>query len=151
MFDHDRHWAERIRLYDITNKTELGRKLAMCMGGKANASNPAYLKRGNKWIDDHTEDGNFVMHNGLKSTPDLQSLLTTISWNQWLQDQAWYSLIVADTEDYSFHILKYSASFTTIRFRLKLIVLKLISVLHGTCVAPIRHKTSITISTNWLL
>lgn len=88
MFDHDRHWAERIRLYDITNKTELGRKLAKCMGGKANASNPAYLKRGNKWIDDHTEDGKFVLHNALKSTPDLQSLLTTISWNQWLLDQA---------------------------------------------------------------
>lgn len=88
MFDHDRFWAERIRLYDITNKTGLGRKLAMCMGGKANASNPAYLKRGNKWIDDHTEDGKFVLHNALKSTPDLQSLLTTISWNQWLQDQA---------------------------------------------------------------
>jgi hypothetical protein len=88
MFDHDRHWAERIRLYDITNKTELGRKLAKCMGGKANASNPAYLKRGNKWIDDHTEDGKFVLHNALKSTPELQSLLTTISWNQWLQSQA---------------------------------------------------------------
>ncbi len=58
------------------------------MGGKANASNPAYLKRGNKWIADHTEDGKLVLHNALKSTPDLQSLLTTISWNQWLQDQA---------------------------------------------------------------
>ena len=88
MFDHDRHWAERIRLYDIANKTELGRKLAKCMGGKANASNPAYLKRGNKWIADHTEDGKFVLHNAVKSTPDLQSLLTTISWDQWLQHQA---------------------------------------------------------------
>ena len=88
MFDHDRFWAEQIRLCDIKNKTELGRKLAKCMGGKANASNPAYLKRGNKWIDDHTEDGKFVLHNALKSTPDLQSVLTTISWNQWLQDQA---------------------------------------------------------------
>lgn len=88
MFDHDRHWSERIRLYNIANKTELGRKLAKCLGGKANASNPAYLKRGNKWIDDHTEDGKFVLHNALKSTPDLQSLLTTISWNQWLQNQA---------------------------------------------------------------
>ena len=86
MFDHDRFWAELIRLCDIKNKTELGRKLAKCMGGKANASNPAYLKRGNKWIDDHTEDGKFVLHNALKSTPDLQSVLTTISWNQWLQD-----------------------------------------------------------------
>ena len=76
MFDHDRHWAERITLYDIKNKTELGRKLSKCMGGKANASNPAYLKRGNKWIDDHTEDGKFVLHNALKSTPDLQSLGT---------------------------------------------------------------------------
>lgn len=88
MFDHDRHWAERIRLYDIANKTELGRKLAKSLGGKANASNPAYLKRGNKWIDDHTEDGKFVLHNALKSTPELQSLLTTISWDQWLQHQA---------------------------------------------------------------
>lgn len=88
MFDHGRHWAERIRLFDVSNKTELGRKLAHCMGGKANASNPAYLKRGNKWISDHTEGGKFVLHNAMKSTPDLQSALTTISWNQWLQDQA---------------------------------------------------------------
>ena len=69
MFDHDRHWAERIRLYDITNKTELGRKLAKCMGGKANASNPAYLKRGNKWIDDHTEDGKLCLAQRLEIHP----------------------------------------------------------------------------------
>ena len=88
LFEPDKFWAERIRLYEMPNKTELGRQLAKCMGGKTAASNPAYLKRGNKWIDDHTQDGSFVLHNALQSTPKLHSILPIISWNQWLKDHA---------------------------------------------------------------
>lgn len=88
MFDHDSHWAERISLHDIPSKTELGRNLAKCMGGKTNASSPAYLKRGNKWIEDHSVEGKFVLHNALKSIPKMDSSLPIISWNQWLQDYA---------------------------------------------------------------
>ena len=75
-------WKKSLKFYALpTSKTKLGRLLAACCGGRADASDTAYLKRANRWIDKHSIDAKFIMHNALKATPKLERYLARTDWN----------------------------------------------------------------------
>ena len=80
-FDHERHWQTSLKLYMLPSKTELGRLLAACYGGRSDVSDTAYLKRANRWLAEHSLDGQFIMHNALKETPKLERHLAQMDWN----------------------------------------------------------------------
>ena len=80
-FKHKQLWKKCLKFYALPrSKTELGRLLAACCGGRADASDTAYLKRANRWIDKHSIDGRFIMHNALKATPELEHYLAPTDW-----------------------------------------------------------------------
>ena len=82
-FKHKQLWEKCLKFYALPrSKTELGRLLAACCGGRADASDTAYLKRANRWIDKHSIDGRFIMHNALKTIPKLESYLEDTNWNK---------------------------------------------------------------------
>lgn len=82
VFSHKQFWGKSLKLYALPqSKTELGRLLAACCGGRADASDTAYLKRANRWIDKHSIDAKFIMHNALKATPKLERYLARTDWN----------------------------------------------------------------------
>lgn len=80
-FEHKQHWQTSLKFYVLPSKTELGRLLAACCGGRADASDTAYLKRANRWLAKHSLDGQFVLHNALKATPKLARYLAETDWN----------------------------------------------------------------------
>jgi hypothetical protein len=80
-FEHKQHWPTSLKFYVLPSKTELGRLLAACSGGSADVSDTAYLKRANRWLDKHSIDGQFIMHNALKATPRLERYLAKTDWN----------------------------------------------------------------------
>ena len=81
-FKHKQLWEKCLKFYALPrSKTELGRLLAACCGGRADASDTAYLKRANRWIDKHSIDGRFIMHNALKATPKLERHVAKTDWN----------------------------------------------------------------------
>ncbi|QXW18907.1 hypothetical protein KXJ72_02835 [Comamonas aquatica] len=82
VFSHKQFWGRSLTFYALPpSKTELGRLLAACCGGRADASDTAYLKRANRWLDKHSIDGQFIMHNALKATPRLERYLAKTDWN----------------------------------------------------------------------
>lgn len=83
-FDHDRHWDASLNLYNMPSKTVLGKKLAALSNGKPDASNPAYLKRGNAFVENYSLHGKFILQNALRETPELARRLKTYTWNEWL-------------------------------------------------------------------
>jgi hypothetical protein len=83
-FDHDRHWDTHLKLFNMPTKTALGKKLAALSGGKHDASNPAYLKRGDEFLGRYSLHGKFVLQNALREVPELARRLKTYTWNEWL-------------------------------------------------------------------
>ena len=79
-FDHVGHWQDNLNLYQLPSKTDLGRLLAKLDGGSPDASSVAYLKRANRWLDAHRIDGQFVLHNALKTTPNISRYLPRNTW-----------------------------------------------------------------------
>lgn len=79
-FDHKQHWQRSLKFYVLPSKTELGRLLAACCGGRMDSSDTAYLKRANRWLAAHSLDGQFIMHNALKATPGLERHLAKTDW-----------------------------------------------------------------------
>ena len=84
LIDHLRHWDEVLRLYQLPKKTELGCLLANSQGGRANVTSVAYLRRASRWLDENTINGNFFLHNALKSAPGLSRRLESMHWSQML-------------------------------------------------------------------
>ena len=81
-FKHKQLWEKCLKFYALPrSKTELGRLLAACCGGRVDASDTAYLKRANRWIDKYSIDAKFIMHNALKATPKLERYLARTDWN----------------------------------------------------------------------
>ena len=83
-FDFDGHWDNHLKLYDLPTKTLLGRKLAKLDDGKTDASNTAYLKRGNAFLSRHSKHDIFVLQNALNSMPELARRLKLTTWQEWL-------------------------------------------------------------------
>lgn len=81
-FNHAGHWHDNLNLYKLPSKTDLGRLLAKLDGGSPDVSSVAHLKRANRWLDAHRIDGQFVLHNALKTTP---KIVHHISRNDWLK------------------------------------------------------------------
>lgn len=79
-FDHVGHWEDNLNLYQLPSKTDLGRLLAKLDGGSPDVSSVAYLKRANRWLDAHRIDGQFVLHNALKTTPNVARHLPRNTW-----------------------------------------------------------------------
>lgn len=79
-FDHVGHWQDNLNLYQLPSKTYLGRLLAKLDGGSPGVSSVAYLKRANRWLDAHRIDGQFVLHNALKTTPHVARHLSRNTW-----------------------------------------------------------------------
>lgn len=84
-FDHERHWQKSLNVFVLPSKTKLGRLLAACCGGRADATDTAYLKRANRWLAEHSLDGQFIMHNALKATPVLARYLVKTDWSGLLE------------------------------------------------------------------
>lgn len=84
-FDHEHHWDTRLNLFDMPRKTDLGRLLAECRGGRSDATDTAYRKRATRWIETHSQDGEFILHNALKSVPKLALHLERTDWSGLLQ------------------------------------------------------------------
>lgn len=84
-FNHKQHWQTSLKFYVLPSKTELGRLLAACCGGRVDASDTAYLKRANRWLAEHSLDGQFIMHNALKATPGLARRLAQTDWSDLLE------------------------------------------------------------------
>lgn len=84
-FNHKQHWQTSLKFYVLPSKTELGRLLAACCGGRMDASDTAYLKRANRWLEKHSLDGQFIMHNALKATPELERRLAQADWSSLLE------------------------------------------------------------------
>lgn len=84
-FDHERHWETNLKLFAMPRKTDLGRMLAACQGRRTDVSDVAYLKRATRWIEAHSEGGEFVLHNALKSMPKLSLHLDRTDWKGLLQ------------------------------------------------------------------
>lgn len=83
-FDYDHHWNDCLKLHNLPSKTALGKKLAALCAGKANASEPAYLKRANQWLTKYTLNEQFVLQNALRDMPELARRLKRYTWNEWL-------------------------------------------------------------------
>ncbi|WP_234687654.1 hypothetical protein [Comamonas aquatica] len=82
VFNHKQFWKKSLKFYALPrSKTKLGRLLAACSGGRADASDTAYLKRANRWLAKHSLDGPLVLHNALKATPELEHYLAPTDWN----------------------------------------------------------------------
>ena len=79
-FDHVGHWHDNLNLYKLPSKTDLGRLLAKLDGGSPDVSSVAHLKRANRWLDAHRIDGQFVLHNALKTTPKIVRFLPRNTW-----------------------------------------------------------------------
>ncbi|TFI46782.1 hypothetical protein E4O93_16085 [Diaphorobacter sp. DS2] len=84
-FDHERHWDTCLNLFGMPRKTDLGRLLAACQGGRSDATDTAYRQRATRWIAAHSQDGEFVLHNALKSVPKLALHLDRTDWRGLLQ------------------------------------------------------------------
>jgi hypothetical protein len=74
------HWHDNLNLYKLPSKTDLGRLLAKLDGGSPDVSSVAHLKRANRWLDAHRIDGQFVLHNALKTTPNISRYLPRNTW-----------------------------------------------------------------------
>lgn len=90
-FDHHAFWERCLRLYQLPKcKTELGRLLATVSGDAPTVSGSALRKRASRWLERHAlVDGGrevFVMHNALRSTPNLAKKLHKISFVKWLEE-----------------------------------------------------------------
>ena len=79
-FNHAGHWRDNLNLYKLPSKTDLGRLLAKLDGGSPDVSSVAHLKRANRWLDAHRIDGQFVLHNALKTTPKIARHLSRNYW-----------------------------------------------------------------------
>lgn len=85
LFDHEPFWNKNIRIYQLPNLTNLGRLLGKSVGLNNNISTTALRKRATKWMNDfRNDDGDFVMHNALLTTPKLARHLNELSFNEWL-------------------------------------------------------------------
>lgn len=84
-FDHEHHWDTSLNLFDMPRKTDLGRLLAACQGGRSDATDTAYRKRATRWIETYSQDGEFVLHNALKAVPKLALHLDRTDWKGLLQ------------------------------------------------------------------
>ena len=90
-FDHKAFWERCLRLYQLPKcKTALGRLLATVSGGDPTVSGSALRKRASRWLERHVPvDGGrevFVMHNALRSTPNLAKMLHQISFSEWREE-----------------------------------------------------------------
>lgn len=85
-FDHQQFWHEHLRLYRLPKPTDLGRLLAKIAGTDPDVSGSALRKRSAKWTEEHSIDELFVMHNALRSTPQLAKYLRKVSFPEWLQE-----------------------------------------------------------------
>lgn len=84
-FDHEQHWHTSLNFFVLPSKTEVGRLLAACCRGRSDASATAYLKRANRWLEKHSLDDKFVLHNALKATPALARYLVKADWSDLLE------------------------------------------------------------------
>lgn len=86
-FDHQKLWKEHLRLYPIPKPTELGRLLAKIAGADTAVSGTALRKRSARWIQKHSIDEIFLMHNALLSTPKLTTYLREVPFSDWLESE----------------------------------------------------------------
>lgn len=85
-FDHSEFWDRHVRMYQLpSQRKELGMLLARVSGADTDVSGTALRKRAKRWIDKHSVDGNFVMHNALRTTPHVARFLRSIRFSQWLE------------------------------------------------------------------
>ncbi len=85
-FDHQQFWHEHLRLYRLPKPTDLGRLLAKIAGTDPHVSGSALRNRSAKWRKEHSKVGIFIMHNALRSTPQLAKYLRKMSFPEWLQE-----------------------------------------------------------------
>ncbi len=85
-FDHQKFWNEHLRLYCLPKPTDLGRLLAKIAETDPDVSGSALRNRSAKWRKEHSKVGIFIMHNALRSTPQLAKYLRKVSFPEWLQE-----------------------------------------------------------------
>jgi hypothetical protein len=84
-FDHRHFWSERLRVYELPRKTELGRQLAKASGMTTEVSGTALRRRTQRWVGRHSDKGRFVLHNGLQERPELARRLTELPFWGWCE------------------------------------------------------------------
>lgn len=84
-FDFDSHWDAHVLMLTLPSKTALGRLLARINGGSPDSSSVAFLKRANRWLENQSIKGRFVLHNALQHDPELARNLPHLSFREWLQ------------------------------------------------------------------
>jgi len=84
-FDHRIFWPERLRMYYLPRRTDLGRLLAAASGADTVVSGTALRKRAVRWQERHTIKSKFVLHNALLECPELKRRLPEVPFWDWLQ------------------------------------------------------------------
>ena len=84
-FDFQRFWNEHIHLYQLPNKTQLGRLLATACDADIDVSGTALRRRAERWKQKHSIHRNFIMHNALLGTTKLAPRLKHISFIAWVK------------------------------------------------------------------